>query len=94
MAQSDGNTVKASMPQREMHSQAQNLEGLARNLERHYTRGKAHSKNKNKDEICGNWNLKISTCSAEGPCHYGRMHKCSRCGGGHRLVDCKASSEG
>ena len=56
--------------------------------------GKAHSKNKSKDETCGNWNLKISACSAEGPCRYGRMHKCSRCGGGHRLVDCKTSSEG
>ena len=56
--------------------------------------GKAHSTNKNKDEICGNWNMKISSCTADGPCHYGRMHKCCRCGGEHRLVDCKASSEG
>ena len=56
--------------------------------------GKAHSKGKGKDETCGNWNQKIGSCAAEGPCRYGRIHKCSRCGGDHRLVDCKVSAGG
>ena len=56
--------------------------------------GQGKSKNKGKDETCGNWNQRVGACAADGPCRYGRIHQCSRCGGDHRLLDCKTAAGG
>ena len=45
-------------------------------------------------ETYANWNQRVGACAADGPCRYGRTHKCSRCGGDHRLLDCKTAAGG
>ena len=48
------------------------------------------TKNKGKNETRANWNQRVGSCAAEGPCRYGRKHVCSRCGGDHKLLDCES----
>ena len=46
------------------------------------------------DDPCNNWNRGFGDCSKLAPgsdCANGRKHCCSKCGGAHRVADCKKS---
>ena len=40
------------------------------------------------DTDCSNWKARKGSCSGDGPCAFGRKHRCNQCGGDHRALNC------
>ena len=49
---------------------------------------------RNKGEVCGNWNQRKGACAGNAPCPHKRKHVCDVCGGNHRSADTNCSKKG